>query len=481
MFPRFIHSRLVALITAGVLVVIYSSFRSPAYELIAQMAAYLSLMVPLFTITRFVQTREREHLFISPALIMTWLFFEEPYLHSEKVFHYYRIIPEQYIPEMAIFSGLGILFSCLGYYSTFRKASLRPLSTKEFKFSLTSLNNVIILLILLRISFLFLPIIPSLLGRLTQFIDFIPTVTLALFVLYWVRGGRSLLLLIFVSTYLLSEYLYAVAQTLFTSIILIFIGGIFVYMLEKRKIPYIFLIIFSLVNVPIYLTRHQFRIKIVDRWYNPEANHSRLSVINEGADNLQYLWTHWSYSNLLGAPEVNTTSSQTDYRKIHSSRMEHISYLGQCVYKHQIEGWPYRLGGTFWWLPLSPIPRIIFPIKPKSEMGTKVAAEYGLKGQNSRGSMNFPMLVEYFINFGFFGIPVFSFFQGLFMRYSVRKTAFGEGDINLIILLNLLYYLVKVGSNVILVMGAIIQILFFWTFILYFIRKKIIKMTFNSR
>ena len=65
---------------------------------------------------------------------------------------------------------------------------------------------------------------------------------------------------------------------------------------------------------------------------------------------------------------------------------------------------------------------------------------------------------------------VFSFIQGLITRWALQKAAFGKGDLNLIVLICLLWHLEKVETNFTMIMGGFIQIVFF-----FFITKLILR------
>jgi len=76
--------------------------------------------------------------------------------------------------------------------------------------------------------------------------------------------------------------------------------------------------------------------------------------------------------------------------------------------------------------------------------------------------MNWPMLAEYYINFGFWGIVFFSVLQGIAYRYVYKLVAYGNGDINLIALFSLILPIIKIESNVTLIFGQVLQYLLIW-------------------
>ena len=131
---------------------------------------------------------------------------------------------------------------------------------------------------------------------------------------------------------------------------------------------------------------------------------------------------------------------------------------------------PFLNGETFYWLPLVPVPRVIFPAKPKNVMSTDVATEYGLRGEVSIASINFPMLVEGYINFGFKGMVLMSLLFGIAYKWFASKFGFGVGDLNLIIVMNSVKQFTHAEGNITLVFGALIQVYLFWYVVVWFFK-----------
>jgi hypothetical protein len=50
------------------------------------------------------------------------------------------------------------------------------------------------------------------------------------------------------------------------------------------------------------------------------------------------------------------------------------------------------------------IPRVLWPNKPKEDMGTQFGVAYGIIDVFSNTSMNTPILAEMYMNFGFYGV-----------------------------------------------------------------------------
>jgi hypothetical protein len=470
-------SHITAFLVSTGLVVLYSFTLTPYYNSVCVLASLISLILVLINLVLYLKTKERIHLLFAPILVLTWIYFLRPYLKSYEVQYVNRTIPLDHINEMAIFSALGLIALFVGYYSAFNRKKISPLSPINLKFSYKTLGTFTLFFLALsvfqRIVSIYFPDLLSSLGQILQILNYAPSITFALLVLYYLRKGRSPFLLFITIAYLLIEYFFRVAETLFANIIYLFAGGLVVYLLEKKKIPYMFLLAFIIINFPIYITRSKFRTEnVVDRWYHGKSQ-SFSEIVSEGVDNISIIYSTWSLDDIID------NIKEKDQPK--EDRMEQVSYLGQCVFMHTTGRENFRNGSTFWWLPLAPIPRAIFPMKPENILATTIAHEYGLKG-DTHGAMNFPLLAEYYINFGFWGIIILSFFQGMATKWIYLKVHYGLGDINLIILLNLIFYMIEIEANITMVYGGILQVLLFWWILLkFFVPKKALNASQENR
>ena len=430
--------------------------------------ALFSLPVVLYVFFVLIFSKNSNHLFIFPSIALTWVYFLMPYLLKEKVTHLYRVIPENYLPTMAIFCCFAIYFLYAGFYLSFKRGNVKPLSPVSYKASNEQLTFLIKLFIGLglffRIGNSLFPQFLDLLGSIIQILFYAPTIACALLVMYFIRKGPSVFLKLFSILYLLIEFFYRIAETLYFHVILLLVGGVIIYFLEQKRLPYKFVILFLLLTIPLYLTRFDHRYgQVLDRWYNGNKS-TFLEISSEGIGLFTETLSTFDYSNF----DMDSDKYGTENK---SSRFENVSYLAHCVYKHKEGGMSFKYGQTFYWLPIAPIPRILIPFKPVNVLSTKIAEDYGLKG-NSKGSMNFPILCESYINFGFYGILIIAFFQGMFFKWSFYKVGGIKGDLNILIFLNILKQLGTVEANITLVFGAILQVFVFWYLLLKYVLPK---------
>jgi len=449
-----------------ILTLFLSLFFQPAYEFSIYIWSYLSFAFVFSVTLRILFLRKREDILFFMVLFLTWLNFLQPYLRAEKVTHLYRIIPDQFLFEMSFFSAFGVIALYLGYYFSFSKKRINPIFKTENKFSSKIIGNGLIgimsLYIIYRFFFIFyFELIQPFLGLLA-ILDYSPSIISAGLTLIILRKHGNLTTIIILFVFLIIQFFIAVAQTLFIYVVLLAFVPFLIYFFERKKVPIITILIVSILLAPLFLLRHYYRQDVVKWWYEGEKVTSEF-LITRG---FNIIGETYGRENMF-----DTSDKIKDPDKSAEERFEQVSYLGQCVYQHEIKGRPYLLGKTFWWLPIAPIPRAILPFKPENNMGTKLAEEYGLKG-HSKGTMNWPLIADYFVNFGFFGIIFFSFFQGMAYKYTYKLLAFGHGDLNLLALFSLILPIIKIESNVTLIFGQIIQFLLLWYVLSITILKK---------
>jgi hypothetical protein len=460
---KLLRSIITSIISAAVLFAIIR----PKYPELA-FVALLSLVVVLISLYKFLYTKQLFYLFIGVPLFFTWVYFQSPFLFHEFVKPAYRIIPIQYIPQIAIFPALGILSMSLGYYFTFRRLSVKPICTENFKFSDSQIikiaNFFLVLGIIYRIlEYSFSSILGSL-SQVFQVLEFSPVIAILMGFIYYLRGGKNKVFINIMAVYFVLELLLRISETLFSSVAYLLIGLFFAFIIERKIFPVKSFIVALLICLPIFMSRVDYRRQAASRWYGGSEQLGLPSLVKLGYKYLGNIFDTWNTEKYLNsfAPDSPTRT-----------RFEDVSYLGQCVFMTEINGTPLKYGSTFWWLPLTVVPRMVFPLKPDNLMATKVAQDYGAKGF-THGAMNFPMLVEMYINFGFWGIVVLSFFLGMFYKWVILKIDYVTGDLNFLIFLNLLWHLMRVEGNITLILGGFLQVLLFWYVIIRLIRPSIL-------
>ena len=423
----------------------------------------LGLFAILIPGINFLMYRKISDIVILIPASMTWIYFLAPYLYSARIIHSYRIISEEYLFEMAMYSTISIIFMLIGYYIISDKVTpSNKLLSPTFKFNLNTLGKISIFFLLLavlsRVIDYYFHSLTSFFGQLFVILDFVPILAIVSSFMYYIRGGKNKIVLSISMGYFILEILLRISETLFSKIIYIIIGIFFVYVLSTKKIPWKTMILAFILMFPLFNSRMDYRMEAHERWYGIGGAEKLgiFELIGKGSSIVLDV-----YSKSFTFEDMSQ-----DVQKQASSRFENISYLGQAVYMVKNNNKELKLGETFWWVIITPIPRVIFPWKPVNNHATQLAEEYGTKGIGSKAAMNFPMLVEYFINFSFLGMVFFSLLQGMAYKYLFKKISFGQGDINLLIFINLFWYLVRVEANTTLIFGGILQTLIMWWLIM---------------
>jgi len=427
---------------------------SPYGSLPHNLAIFSSFFV-FVSIFTLVVYRSMSSIFIIPFISLNWVYFQSPFLLKEKTSYFLRIIKDEYVNEIAFYTSMSILLIYIGYSFFFNKPR-SVLTPTNYQFSNQSLKKLVYIFIVMggvfRIGELASPVLVAQLSNIIQILFYGPTIVFALYVLYHLRSGIkfefsafSLITILFLFT----EFAIRLSTTLFAQVIILFLGVLLAYFREKRKIPIIAISVLLLLLYPLYEVRKAYRLKIV-------GNEKSSSAINEGIKLVEDVYIDGDqFSKELDGFRKN------QYNKKHN-RFENLSFISHVVLLHKTGVKPFLNGSTFYWLPLVPIPRIIFPAKPENVMSTEVATSYGLRGVVSKASINFPMLVEAYINFDFHGMLIMSLLFGIAYKFFVVRVGFGLGDINLLIIINSIKQFMHAEGNITLVFGAMIQVYIFW-------------------
>lgn len=429
-----------------------------SYSPYGEFSHYVSIASSFFvflTLYGILINKRVDNIFIISFIGMNWIYFQYPFLLQEKTSYYPRIILEEYIDTIAIYTGLSIFLIYIGYFFFFN--NVKPISSKSIKISTPKLKQLIYLFIALsvfyRVGKVFIPSVIYPLSNLVQILFYSPAITFSLYTLYLIRHKsfpKFSLFHILTILFLLTELLYQISTTLFVGVALFFSGALLVYFLEKKKLPIKQLIIIGIILLPIYQTRKYFRFsKHSDKISNVKG-------LEKGTNIVQSILSDEGEANF--DKYENREKSFLDTR----NRFENLSFISQVVYHHTKKKRPFLYGETFYWLPLVPIPRILFPSKPINEMQTKVSTSYNLRHKKSNGAINFPMLCEAYINFGFLGMLFLALCFGISYKWFAMKFGIGMGDLNLIIAINCIKQLIHAEGNITLVFGALIQVFLFW-------------------
>lgn len=422
---------------------------SQGYNLTLQLLAVIA-SYPIFRlfILLFVTKKIALGIFFL-TLYQTWNMFLSPYLGAEQVTASMRTVKDSSLLPMCLFCTLSIYALYFGFMFGYKRIKVKPFWIPSF----LSAASVRYCLIWSMVGGYLLEMVSSLLGLVGLQISFIssissmlPSVVGALLVIYFCRGGRNILIIAIALLYLGYSFVMSVGGTLFIYTIILLMGPIVAYVTETGKIPYITIGLIALVLMPVFLNRHQYRN--VGLYLSGNEKFALGSkIISE------------NYSE-FSLDKISDLKSENEKNEYHDNRFEGVTYLGQIVYCHEDLNFHYQYGKTFIWLPTMFLPRMFVPMRPGQNMGSEWAEYYGIKDPSWNCSMNFPMLVEFYCNFGWLGMVLLSWANGFAIAWVMSLFCYGKGDVNLLLLLFISLKLIVVEANVTLNYGLILQVLF---------------------
>lgn len=190
------------------------------------------------------------------------------------------------------------------------------------------------------------------------------------------------------------------------------------------------------------------------------------SFLNSGK--AEYRQTYWAQEQVSSSPvervrdlfrfSAASSSNPTDALETTVFRLDALT-LFAAVREQTPGSIPYALGST-----LEPafyvwIPRILWPGKPLAELGNSWAHRYGLLSPDDTvTSLNLPWLVEFYINFGSFGVILGMLFVGVLYSFLLRLLISRTNDVlAFAIALGVLSQRWYAESNFVLMWGSVAQ------------------------
>lgn len=160
--------------------------------------------------------------------------------------------------------------------------------------------------------------------------------------------------------------------------------------------------------------------------------------------------------------------------------LHRINYIGQLGYIIQTTGdkISYSYGKTYYPLPTKFIPRAIWPGKPEENMGQYFGHRYKfIQDEDLTTSVNLPLIVEGYMNWGWFGIVFSAMFVGIVLRFLLElwigeSGATGNVILGMVVVMNMVLQEV----NLSLVFGGLL-----YGGLVYWSLEALFRYWFNSR
>jgi len=374
-------------------------------------------------------------------------------------------IPETTLLTALFLALLGYIFLCAGFYGIKnRKFLLFIPRLKIGNFSSKESVRIAIFLFLLAIaSDIYSSVfkVPFVLRALFALFKLFPRISVGLLFIEFLKKRLShtskiLLFFLFIPYILLKDFSGGSLAPFILDV------SLFAFLLwyVKRAIPFHVLILAALFITPFFGKRQEYRSYV---WY---GTYKYAPPIKRA----QLFWTLVTE----GFKEEKLGMFSRGYRFI-VKRANHLSELAVCI-EETPSIIPYWHGRSLKPLLTAVIPRFVMPWKPQENMGQEFGHRYNFISPNDYGtSINLPMLIELYINFGAIGIIIGMFLIGVVYRILYRIMNYegmseGVAVIGAIIFMNLM----NIESNISLVFGNVVEntIIMYLIFLVLKIRKE---------
>lgn len=215
------------------------------------------------------------------------------------------------------------------------------------------------------------------------------------------KGGGKFLFLIILGLRLLFDL-----SSGSTSLVAIDLSVIiFLYIYHYKKIPFIYIIIFSIIFNFIFGARDEYRRLT---WFGGE--YAQGNIFNKGI-----LYLRLVLEQMTSKSGEEKVLLQEDYKKITARANALVTFAKTVTLTPEYI--PYWGGYTYSYLYTSLIPRFLYPSKPQKMLGQEFGHRYELLNPNDFStSYNLPVLVEFYINFGPLGVALGMFILGIIFR-----------------------------------------------------------------
>ena len=415
--------------------------------------AYVGLFLTLLTVGLFLFSKDPKYVGLMMMLGLTWFLFLRP-LHREQFDYLSVYVFDELNLEVATQMTLaGMVAFSVGWWAANRHPP-RPLlrNLERQAFPARSLGLAALGLSLLSlVSQVFrseLMQVTSQLGRALFLVDQLPMLALSAGLLAILEGYRNRFLQVWLfGVFLPLQVLLVISNTLFSNLYVILAPLFLLYMFKRLRMPFVWLGLAVLLLGPAFLARNEWRSE--DGWDDDIPLHARVAL--GGKRFVESL--DWYASRGV----TTTRESVTE------ARMNSLALLAHCVRVHDVGGKRFAYGESFWWLPLAPIPRIIFPWKPEIDSGgTQFGIAYGIKTANENYALNIPLMVEAFCNGGWGGILLINLFLGASYSFLFGLFRHGQSPASLVALATLLPALAIIENHASHVLGGAMQAAMFW-------------------
>lgn len=289
------------------------------------------------------------------------------------------------------------------------------------------------------------------------------------------RNSKSYLLYFIFFLSLLILFLFEITTGLNTFIFYLIFFLVFIFYYLKKKIPIIAIFFIFLLA----FLSHSFKYKLRDfTWFERNYNCIEKILIYKS------IILNSDYRSLKENIFKKSESVNVVYNNPNITRLLHSINSLNIVSKLTPDIVPFFEGKSYKIIYTKFMPRDIFPNKPEELAGNFWGHRYFvLNSGDNITSWNFPVLNEFYANYGIMGVFFGMFFLGFFTKLLLLKlSAKNLSNIEMLVSSVIIYNLLFLEINLSLILGKIInQFIFFNIFFLFlYLLKKFISKYFKS-
>lgn len=349
---------------------------------------------------------------------------------------------EDILSKVLIITIIGQIFLYIGYYVFYLFSSgLKPINTRD-----VPIGYQIKFAWLLFFCYAMFQLFPNLrtlpsANQLMMPLCYMSIGILSLLALNRKLSYLNLVIFAFAVVFVLANLLLSGSLAPIV-LFLIFLG--IIYWNKKRSLPWMCIVLCLLIAFILNPIKSKFRD---NTWY---AQDGAITYYDKALLLVRVLQEHYADSSVL---EKVSSDKGIVYRLAHISTFAYVA----AVTPHAV---PYWSGDSYHTLWTSFVPRIFWPGKPQSTIGQDFGHRYGLLQTYDMGtSMNLPWIIEFYANFGLWGVFIGMFSVGIFFRLLLQKLKVPvDYPIEHVLAITITFSLFFAESNFALMVGGIFPI-----------------------
>lgn len=408
-----------------------------------------SLLIFMGILPFLYQTQNREKIipFFEFVSLFYILFFSFPLFFIDLNEEYFTgLLNQRSIIKALFYANVGYIFLLIGFISTKKMAILKFIP--NIKVNIHREKNIPLLLIVMFILGILAEIfsgrVALILKAVFYIFSFFPRISMCLLFLYFLQKRLNifytLMLFVIIIPYI---FIKDFESGLLGGIIFDITSLLYIYWYVFRKIPYLAISLFVILFLPFNYTKSEYRLYT---WYGPYA---RANTFEKIGIHINLLSEKFKTENILVF--INGWEALI-------KRLDLLSQFSKCI-DLTPEVIPFWKGYSLRTLLTAPIPRFVMPWKPVENMGQEFGHRYGfLHPTDFWTSINLPILIELYINWGLIGIIIGMFIIGFLYRCLYKLINYENLDRYVASISIVIFYVIQnISSNISLLFGNLIE------------------------